>query len=460
MNESSEAQTNSKANQWITYGLWAVIWGVTLITGLIQHQGGKQRAEAAQASDLSGEPPFQLILTGRYVVGANATTGGLLGGEAEGMSNAPLLLSTLEGQFSSELDRLRALPLAAELSGTDIVTVWSERLAEADLGAQAQQDLELFGKIYGNPPQPLTEVEKSGLKARHGWPAELALVYGLDDDDPARAAILKQAQRTFAAMFLAGVGIFGIMGLGFLLMIIVIARWVNGKPPIRRFRATGGAPHERRPFLEVTTLFLLGFLALPLLFSLLRLDLGNLVLLPLLATPLWLQFRKVSFADIKQGLGWNRGEGFLKEAAMGLLGYLTCLPILLLGFLMTTLLMNLSGTTPAHPAALQLQSADAKTIATIFLMASIAAPLIEETLFRGIFFNYLRGRHGVILSGLLTGVIFAALHPQGWVGIPVLCSIGFVMALLREWRGSLIGPIVAHFANNTVVLSLALMLFA
>ena len=45
-------------------------------------------------------------------------------------------------------------------------------------------------------------------------------------------------------------------------------------------------------------------------------------------------------------------------------------------------------------------------------------------------------------------MIFAALHPQGVFAIPALAGIGIGFSLLREWRDSLIAPMVAHAINN------------
>ena len=87
------------------------------------------------------------------------------------------------------------------------------------------------------------------------------------------------------------------------------------------------------------------------------------------------------------------------------------------------------------------------------LLAAVLAPLLEETLFRGALHRYLRGRLGFFLSALITGVIFAGLHPQGWLAIPALGSIGIGFSLLREWRDSLIAPTVAHAINNGLLIT-------
>ena len=80
--------------------------------------------------------------------------------------------------------------------------------------------------------------------------------------------------------------------------------------------------------------------------------------------------------------------------------------------------------------------------------------MTEETFFRGALFHHLRGRFTAVFSALTTALLFAAIHPQGWVAIPALASLGFVFAMLREWRGSLIAPIVAHAINNGFIMTL------
>lgn len=84
---------------------------------------------------------------------------------------------------------------------------------------------------------------------------------------------------------------------------------------------------------------------------------------------------------------------------------------------------------------------------------------MEETVFRGAFYRSLRFGNGVLIAGLVNGVIFAALHPQGWMGIPALTAMGFGFALIREWRDSLIAPMTAHAINNGLLVGgLALLL--
>ncbi len=86
-------------------------------------------------------------------------------------------------------------------------------------------------------------------------------------------------------------------------------------------------------------------------------------------------------------------------------------------------------------------------------------------MFRGLLYRHLReastrfGRvAGVFFSAALTSFVFAVIHPQGLLGIPVLATLAFGFALMREWRGTLVPSMVAHAVHNggtTLVLLLA-----
>ena len=142
------------------------------------------------------------------------------------------------------------------------------------------------------------------------------------------------------------------------------------------------------------------------------------------------------------------------------MGYIAGLPILLIGVLITLLLSRLGHASPTHP--IQQEFAGplpwSKIIALLFTI-SVGAPLLEETMFRGALYFHMRRRWRPWLSAGVVALIFAAIHPQGWAGIPVLASIALTLAMLREWRGSLLASITAHGINNgAAVLAVVLML--
>ena len=128
-----------------------------------------------------------------------------------------------------------------------------------------------------------------------------------------------------------------------------------------------------------------------------------------------------------------------------------------IGFGITFLLIKVSGATPSHPIE-HMISGGAELTLLAYLLASVYAPLTEESMFRGAFFHALRGRHGWLLSAAVTSFIFAAIHPQGWTVIPTLMSIAIVFAGIREWRGTVLSSAAAHCMHNTLALTVVIMM--
>ena len=98
----------------------------------------------------------------------------------------------------------------------------------------------------------------------------------------------------------------------------------------------------------------------------------------------------------------------------------------------------------------------------VILLARVIAPIVEETMFRGVLYRHLReASHAwrwlpsVIFSGTVSSFIFAIVHPQGIVAVPVLMALAYGFVIAREWRGTLIPAIVGHALNNGVVTTLA-----
>jgi membrane protease YdiL (CAAX protease family) len=97
----------------------------------------------------------------------------------------------------------------------------------------------------------------------------------------------------------------------------------------------------------------------------------------------------------------------------------------------------------------------------VLLLASVIAPIVEETMFRGVLYRHLReasSRLGFVLSILVSAVlvsfVFAVIHPQGLEAVPLLMALAFAFCLMREWRGTLLPSMIAHGINNGLVLSL------
>jgi membrane protease YdiL (CAAX protease family) len=168
----------------------------------------------------------------------------------------------------------------------------------------------------------------------------------------------------------------------------------------------------------------------------------------------WFSRNGASSEEQRLALGWHIGKGVLRDRRWrsGISGGLV---VVVAGFLVTYLLVKRTGISPEHPLIHILQG-NIWHVLGLYALVSVFAPFMEETMFRGALFHHLRRRWGWAISALIVAFIFAVIHPQGWVAVPVLGSIAIVLAALREWRGSLIAPMVAHACNNFVVLTFAL----
>ncbi len=158
---------------------------------------------------------------------------------------------------------------------------------------------------------------------------------------------------------------------------------------------------------------------------------------------------------------------------MGLGGYLATLPLLAIGLVLTLMLMLLQSAAagepptfapsggPDHPVIVYMSGSDLWPKLQVLFLAAVAAPIVEETMFRGVLYRHLRdatNRFGLVLSVLLSasinGFVFAAIHPQGFVAVPALMSLALGMSLVREWRGTLIPSMMIHAVHNGLVMGL------
>lgn len=87
----------------------------------------------------------------------------------------------------------------------------------------------------------------------------------------------------------------------------------------------------------------------------------------------------------------------------------------------------------------------------LLLAGAVAAPVVEEFLFRGLLFPYLRARKGVTFAVLASAALFAALHFVPPL-IPALFVFGIVQALVVYRLKSIYPAIALHALNNAILL--------
>ncbi len=108
------------------------------------------------------------------------------------------------------------------------------------------------------------------------------------------------------------------------------------------------------------------------------------------------------------------------------------------------------------------------------LLLVIAAPVLEEIIFRGFVFAYLRRRVGLVsvFAALISGLLFALAHPDSWSALTGAAStaavaqlilragMGTIAALAYESSGSLWSAILIHALWNLRSLTAAFVLLS
>ena len=306
------------------------------------------------------------------------------------------------------------------------------------------------------------EAGRESLRGHLGWFADLARGPGLSAP-PEESSIRTRSVLVLAVMGLLLSGV-GLAILGGMVLLILHLRRLQERPAANAFVA---APSVGGVFLEVFALYLGIMTGSALAAAWLGSGVGIAgyglaVILPLL----WPRWRGMTWRDFRLASGLHRGRGFWREVGAGFIGYLGVLAIASIGIALTLMLSFLADLVPGsggvageaeggapagpevHPVVGWIYEGDVWMRLACFALAAGFAPVFEELFFRGALHRHFRGRFRFLPSALLTGVIFAALHPQGFFAIPALAAIGIGFSLLREWRDSLIAPMTAHAINN------------
>lgn len=173
-----------------------------------------------------------------------------------------------------------------------------------------------------------------------------------------------------------------------------------------------------------------------------------------LFTVMWVSLRHRALDDLRLGtirprtdvvLGTLFGVGLFAATTMGV-------------FPMVRLLWELIAGHPPSPITQPVVPADpgAAQIAVGVIAVVVAAPLGEELFFRGMIFGSLRTRFGFWVAGAISSAVFALVHVQPPLVI-LMFFVGFGLAFIYEWRGSLASSIAAHAAFNLIGFSLILL---
>lgn len=440
-------------------GLLIVLQNRAAVEQLILEQSPAAAAEAEkQVSPPSPAEPF--TLSARFAVQTQDMPGWFTGEPEE-------VMPVLDAWAASDADKVRAAIVAGELVGADEAVRRLESLREslAD-DSPLRGDIDTLLTIYRDDGQP-DEAAAETLKKHHGFFGEVALTHDLPDTDPRRAGLVGGGARLVGVLLGVGAAVIAAMTVGLVLFVAALVMLLTGRIRTRMPRPEPGGS----VFLETYALFAAAFVVMSVGLDLVGgalpeagwlLDVQLVLQWLLLLVPLWPLRRGMSMKRLAGAMGWHRGEGVLKEMGCGVLGYLAGLPLLAAGMGLSMGLMVIvqviraaAGMGPPPPpdsAVFDLATSQSPLILLLFfLLATVWAPLCEESIFRGALYRHLRGRFGVVVSALGAAFLFGLSHNYGPVLVFPVVALGFTFCMLREWRGSLIASMTAHSMHNATV---------
>lgn len=98
---------------------------------------------------------------------------------------------------------------------------------------------------------------------------------------------------------------------------------------------------------------------------------------------------------------------------------------------------------------------DPLELVLMFISVVILAPIVEEIVFRGIFFNLLNRKRSTLAAMIISSLVFGFLHAETMVPTAV---IGFVLCFIYHRTGSLILVMAGHMVNNLIAFSMPLLI--
>lgn len=314
-----------------------------------------------------------------------------------------------------------------------------------------------------SPAAPeITPSEREALIKRLDWYGQLALAQRGIADKATRDAALAPAIKTFG-FIIGGVGIgFVAALLGFVMLVAFIVLSAQGSlRGLQTGSSFGGV------YAETFAVWMLLFLAFGALGRLLPDGIPQPLRLALpFATSLlalsWPVLRGVPWSTVRRDIGWLPGRAGFGEPFVGIGCYLMGLPLVIVGALLMFAILKLRGAgtaegpdMPSHPIVELVNGGNWYWQLMLFVDLAILAPLIEETMFRGVLYRHLREASArwarwlsVLVCATVTSFLFAIIHPQGWMVVPVLMALAYTFSIAREWRESLIPCMVAHGVHN------------
>lgn len=167
------------------------------------------------------------------------------------------------------------------------------------------------------------------------------------------------------------------------------------------------------------------------------------VLAWMLVYPLLVARRRIGFPT------WPRPRAFLIEGIMAIA--IVAVIVTTLTAITQLLTRSLGGVVPTEAPLEPLGfSADRSRLVVLAVLAVVVGPISEEVFFRGMIYNALRRRTNPVVAAILQAAAFGLLHPFHVFYRLIIAVVGLVLAMIYEWRKTLLTPILVHALTNAV----------
>jgi len=182
--------------------------------------------------------------------------------------------------------------------------------------------------------------------------------------------------------------------------------------------------------------------------------------LPLIAV--FFLVRRISPGNFADRLS-SRDIGFMEAFRITLPYFLRTLPLVWVASIVwgqVLQLMHAIGLieeyNPQELVTLFAADGDPLAIGLLVLFAVVLAPLVEEIIFRGCLYRFLKSQTALLPAQIISGIFFALLHANLLSFVP-LVLVGLLLARVYEASGNLLTAVIYHaFFNGFTLLMLFL----
>lgn len=383
----------------------------------------------------------------------------------------------LEGTFTDTLDNLVADVAPERKKNSNAARLYVSMRHELGKPIKAE-DLELleksknpferdFAAIYSAEKLSKAEAEKRIERfPKRGFSFLMARIHAFEKagDKTARERFLPDSE--VAQPMLGIVLAFIAFGLGALLLVLYVilrfsGRWKPAGHPAGRLNARQADVYAGRAGLMIFAFLAIG-LAVDLVVGNQLSDQASSLIsgaLGIVAVVFLLTKGKHPDGPSMKIFGFDRGR-FWGDVVWGVSGFFANIPLFICCAICSQPLFS-GLPDPEHPVSVQLQMDQSlPMLIAVLVLASIMAPIFEETCFRGTMTPATERLFGGPLMGIVaSSILFAAVHPTGIPAWPALAMIGGMAAMLAYQRRSLVSSIAFHAAHNCALLIMTVLLF-